>query len=45
MIDAINEWRTLKGIKIDKKRIAKSHPYPSKGIDPNPKKEKVKEKE
>ena len=37
MIDAINEWGTLKGIMLGIKRIAKCHPLGSKGFDPIPK--------
>jgi len=43
MIDAINEWGTLKGIMLGIKRIAKCHPLGSKGFDPIPKKIKGKE--
>ena len=43
MIDAINEWGTLKGVMLGIKRIAKCHPLGSKGFDPIPKKVKGKE--
>tara|TARA_Y100001970_G_scaffold267013_1_gene356420 strand:- start:1901 stop:2029 length:129 start_codon:yes stop_codon:yes gene_type:complete len=42
MIDAINEWGALKGMILGIKRIAKCHPWGSRGFDPIPKKIKGK---
>lgn len=39
MIDAINEYGTLKGVNMGIKRILKCHPFGPKGFDPVPKKE------
>lgn len=37
-IDAINEWGAFKGVWLGMKRLAKCHPWGTRGFDPVPKK-------
>ena len=41
MIEAIEKFGTIKGIKLGLKRIARCHPYGKFGYDPVPNKEEV----
>lgn len=44
MIQAIQEWGSLKGIYLGMKRMCKCHPWGTHGYDPVPKKHIKKEK-